>query len=333
VATIKEVARYAGVAPSTVSRVLNGRPFVTDEVRHRVENAVAMLGYRPSSVARSLRMRSTQLLGMVVRDMSNSNFAVICEAAEAAAQERGYSLLVCNSNRSSSKEARYLELLIQRQVDGVLVFVADERVNNLKPWLEQGIPVVLVDSELPVPIDQIRSDGEHGGYVAARHLLELGHRRIAVLVYSQELVVGRSRLRGCLRAFAEFRVAPDPALVRYCHSSPESAEAEALHVLRVEKPTALLATSLQLTTGLLRAVGQLGLKVPADLSIVGFDETELTRQYQPTLTVVARDVPAMGAQAVSLLLDRMEQAEVAPPRLVTIPFALRPGGSTSAPMA
>jgi LacI family transcriptional regulator len=329
-ATIKDVARHAGVAPSTVSRVLNNRNWVAEDVRLRVETAIQALDYRPSSVARSMRMGTTQTLGLVIRDMNNPNFAVICSAAEASAQERGRTLMVCNANRSCEKERQYLELLLQRQVDGIVLFVSDERVNNCQPLLDHGVPLVTVDSAMAVATDQLRTDGEQGGYLAVRHLLELGHRRIAVLAYTQDLLVGRARLEGCRRAFAEFGVEPEPALIRFCQPTMESAEAETEHLLEVPRPTALVTTSVQLTRGALCAISRRRLRLPDDLSFVGADETDLTRLYQPQITVIARDVPAMGSRAIEMLVDRIDGQFTGPPRLETLPFRLVPGGSTAA---
>lgn len=328
--TVKDVARYAGVSVTTVSRVLNQYPHVVPDVRERVRQACDALGYRANGLARSMRRGFTRSLGLIVRDMGSANFGAICAASESAAGERGYQLFVCNTNRDTNRERRYIAALLERRVDGLVLFAADDRVNNLDLLGDMGPPVVLVESELGgFGQDQITSDGDNAAAAATQYLLSLGHRRIAFLAWGQEVAVGRGRLNGYRRALAMAGITPDVALVRFCGVNHEQAAAETAFALSIQPPpTALLISAGDLTPGALEAVLALGLKVPQQLSVLAFDDREATRFFNPPISLMARKVPELGTRAVELLLDRLEGRIPEAPQSVTVPFSLVVRGST-----
>ncbi len=325
---MKDVARYAGVSVTTVSRVVNDYPHVDAGVRERVLNAAAVLGYRANAVARSMRQGRTRSLGLIVRDMASTNFAAICAAAEAAAERRGYQLFVCNSNRDPKKERRYIEALLNRRVDGLVIFTADDRVNNLDLTVG-GPPVVLVESELSIAADRVMSGGEEAAAQATRHLLGLGHRRIAFMAWGQGIHVGKGRLNGFMRAMAEAGIAPDVALIRHCGVDPTRSEPETRFVLTLRPaPTALLISATDLTPGALSAIRELQIEVPRDLSVLAFDDREAASFFAPPITVMARNAADLGSKAVELLLDRIEGRLTQDEETRVVPFSLLVRGST-----
>lgn len=331
--TIKDVARYAGVSVTTVSRVMNGYPHVDPRVRERVQRAAEAIGYRANSLARSMRQGYTRSLGLVVRDMASANFALICAAAEAAAEARGFQLFVCNTNRDTARERRYIAALLERRVDGLILFAADERVSNLDLLGEAGPPAVLVETDfLPGGFDRISSDGERAAMEATRYLIGLGHRQIAFLAWGQAVTVGRSRLNGYLKALGEAEIEPDLALVRHCGVDARRAGEETrFALLQQPRPTALIIGATDLTTGALLAVREMGLAVPDQFSIIAFDDSEATQFFCPPVTVMDRAVGELGSRAVEMLLDRLEGAPEDPERRAVVPFRLVERQSTGPP--
>lgn len=329
-ATIKDVARHAGVSISTVSRVMNEYPHVHPRVRERVQRAAEAIGYRANSLARSMRQGYTRSLGLIVRDMASANFALICAAAEAAAEERGFQLFVCNTNRDTARERRYISALLERRVDGLILFAADERVNNLDLLGESGPPAVLVETDILTDgFDRISSDGESAAMEATRYLLGLGHRRIAFLAWGQAITVGRGRLSGYMKALNEAGLGPDLALVRHCGVDASRAGEETRFALSLRpRPTALIIGATDLTMGALLTVRELGLRVPEELSVVAFDDSEATHFFSPPVTVMSRSVGELGSRAVEILLDRLEGASAGAEQRTVVPFRLLVRGST-----
>ncbi len=326
--SMKDVARYAGVSVTTVSRVVNDYPHVDAGVRERVLNAAAVLGYRANAVARSMRQGRTRSLGLIVRDMASTNFASICAAAESSAEQRGYQLFVCNSNRDPQKERRYIEALLNRRADGLVIFTADDRVNNLDLTVG-GPPVVLVESELNIAADRVTSGGEHAAAEATRHLLGLGHRRIAFLAWGQGIHVGKGRLKGFLGAMAEAGITPDVALTRHCGVDPARSGPETRFVLTLDPtPTALLISATDLTPAALSTIRDLQIEVPRDLSVLAFDDREAASFFAPPITVMERHAADLGSQAVELLLDRIEGRLTEGEETRLVPFSLLVRGST-----
>lgn len=327
---LKDVARYAGVSISTVSRVLNGRPYVKPALQERVLQAVAALDYRANEVARSMRLGASRSLGLIVRDMLSVNFAEICAAAEAVAEENGYDLFVCNSNRSPEKERRYIESLLDRQVDGLVMFTADDRVNNLSPAHERSTPVVLVSSGL----DDNRADRiDTNDYMAARtavqHLTDLGHTRIGFLAWSQTISSGYPRLAGYRASLLEAGLEPDPALIRFCGVDRGRSFVETGFLIDLrEPPSALIISAADLVAGALDMLFERDIRIPDDLAVVAFDNVDIARFFRPQLTVLHRDVSAIGRLSTELVLQRIADPS-GPAKVVTIPFEIDIGGSTT----
>jgi len=330
---IKEVADYVGVSISTVSRVINNHPYVNKEVRERVLEAIKILGYNPNYAARSMRAKSTRLIGLLIRDISNPNFAKVVKAAESIASQHEYGLLLCNSSLDSKKEKHYIDIFLRHRVDGLIVYVADESINNFKAVSEQ-IPIVLVDSELPgVSASRVLTQFEQGMFEATEHLIKLGHRNIGLLIGKQDSYTQRQRMAGFRKALSQYGVNVGTQYIRFCDLETDHAVQETRFLFSLPKPpTAIIAASNQLTFGALAAFDAMNISIPQDVSFIGCDDTNTTMLYKPRLTVISRDVGKLGEEPARLLFESLknkgkrEEKEIfVPTRLIvresTIPLS------------
>src|SRR5512142_1155108 len=202
-ATIREVAESAGVSYATVSHVINNTRFVTPETRERVLAAMAKLSYRPNALARSLRQGKTNTIGLVLPDSANPFFAEISRSIEDEAFRRGYSVFLCNTETDTERELFYVDVLSKKQVDGIIFVAAGAQADSLDFLLHEGMPVVMIDRDVPkVEVDAVLTDNRLGGYLATRHLVELGHTRIGCIAGPSSITPSAERIIGYQKALA-----------------------------------------------------------------------------------------------------------------------------------
>lgn len=305
--TINDVARLADVSTMTVSRVVNRSDYVSAATRARVERAIAELGYMPNALARQLRSKRTKTIALVMADITNPFFTTVARGVEDVAGPRGFGVLFCNTDESETEEVDYVSMLIARQVDGVLLVPTTASSRSLALLRSRNVPVVIVDRRVRSRnVDVVRGDSEAGAYALTRHLIELGHRRIAVLAGRRTVSTSVDRVKGFKRALAEARIEADPQLVRYGGYHQSEGYAMAREVLDLAPaPTAVFAANNFIAVGAMRAIREAGLRVPADLSIVGFDDLPPDWSMDPFLTVVAQPAYTFGQRAAELLLERI----------------------------
>lgn len=308
-ATIRDVAKRAGVAPITVSRVINNSGYVNEKTRARVEAAIADLGYVPNVLARSLRSRRTGTLGLILTDISNPFWTTVARGVEDAASDAGFNVILCNTDESEVEQDKYLHVLMQKQVDGVLLVPARSAVEPVKFIQSQNTSVVVLDRRIPnSQTDAVRCDSEGGAYQLTRLLLSLGHRRIAMLSGPRGVSTAEDRVTGYRRALAEAGVDVDAAPVCYGEFSLGSGYDMTIQALaRTPRPSALFAGNNFIAIGALRALRDAGLRVPEDLALVGFDDLPADLVVDPFLTVAAQPAYEMGRQATELLLARLSE--------------------------
>lgn len=332
--TIHDVARAAGVSKSTVSNVIRGAEGVAPATRERVRVAAAEVGYRPNVLARNLVQRSTTTVGILVGDLANPIFSELAKLAEQQLAEAGMATMICNTDGRSDQEQRKVEMLLEHRVAGVLMLQFSGERSTLARLREAGTAVVVV-SQWEEGADSVVLDDRLGAELAVTHLLELGHRRIAYL--SSELVeeqTERTRLEGYERALRARRVPPDPRLVlrlgdpAYLRSD-DSLRGEISGLLALADPvTAVFASNDLLAIDVLETVEELGVRVPGDLSIVGFDDIRLAGLARVSLTTVAQPCEELARIGIDLLLERIRGAS-APPRLRLLAPSLVVRGSTA----
>jgi LacI family transcriptional regulator, fructose operon transcriptional repressor len=317
--TIKDVARLAGVSVATVSRVLSDHSYVRDEVRWRVQKAIAELSYRPNRVARSLRAQRSKFIGLIISDIENPFYTALVRAVEDVAYARQYSLLLCNSDEDPEKERVYIEFMRDEQVAGVIASPTAENLTSLQVLIDAKIPVVAVDRRAKqTPVDTVMLDHAKSAYLLAKHLVEQGHTRIGMVIGNTTTTSGRERKRGFLKALKEAGVTPDSALMREVKPMEEAGFQAALGLLSLPNPpTALFIGNNLLTVGALKAIQHKKLRIPKDISLVGHDELPWMSLLSPGITVVAQPVYDLGRQAVDLLMARIKGDEQ-PPREIKL---------------
>ena len=305
-ATIHDVARLAGVSPITVSRVINNSGYISQQTRARVKAAIIELGYAPNIIARSLRSKRTNTLALVLTDITNPFFTAIARGVEDTASDAGFTVIYCNTDESVEEETKNLQLLMQKQVDGILLVPARSISRSIELIKEQGTPVVILDRRVPnVDADVVRCDSVEGAYKLIKLLINQGHRRIAVLSGPQGVSTADDRVAGYQKAMVEAGISDD-GLVFYGTYTLTSGYEMAKRVLSLSpQATALFAANNFIAIGALKALRDSGLKVPGDISVVAFDDLPSTWIVEPFLTVVTQPPYEMGCQATQLLLNRI----------------------------
>ena len=325
-ASMREVADRAGVAMSSVSRVLSGHPDVSPAMSEKVMEAVAELDYQPDILAQSLRRRETLSVGFVVGDISNPLFAEIVVGVESTLHTNGYSTLLTNSLGDPLLEAAHIALLSHRRVDGLVISVLDEtHPEALARLSDLDIPVVVLDRNLPpdIPVSRVLSDHRTGMKAAALHLLDLGHRRIA-LIGGSGVRPALERRAGLEEAFAARNLPPTYTLDEGSFSVEHGAAAMRGLLDLPEPPTAVIAGGNQLMLGALQVVSERGVTLGSDLSFVGCDDIAITDLFQPAVAVVRRDNFAMGRTAAELLLGRLRDGTPLSDVVLPTEFVARP---------
>jgi LacI family transcriptional regulator len=316
---MREIARKAGVSTATVSRALNSPERVSPRLRARVTAVAAQFGYRPNRVARSLRTRRTHTLGVVVPTITNPHFADAVRAMQDGASERGYTLLVANSDHQLAKEEAALTTLLDHRVDGV-VLVSTARDPAPPPalaaLLQSRTPMVVVDRALPyLHVSRVLVDVRGGARQAVQHLAARGRRRIAFIAGPAGVWTAEEKLMGYHEGLLASGLASDPALVLPGEYTTEGGEARAQDLLALRpRPDAVLIANNLMALGVYRVLLRSGVAVPGDLAVAGFDDVAWTDVVRPTLTVVAQPTAELGRQAIEVLLARVAHRDV-PPQL------------------
>lgn len=304
--TIRDVALRARVSVGTVSNVLAGSGTVRPELRARVESAMRDLDYQPNQIARSLKTRQTKTLGTVVSDLTNPFFPQLIRGAEDAALEHGYLLFTLNSDDRAERERRALHLLRARKVDGILLVLAPE--SRAPEELDAATPAVFLDRVPPgIAADSVSTDNRKGARMCLHHLCARGHRRIGFLSGWPGLQTAQDRLQGYLDVLREMNLDPDPALIRHGDFRVDFSYRLAKELLLESRPpTALFAANGMTGLGALKAIHELGLRCPHDISLAVFDDVPYCDVIQPRLTVVAQPAHEMGRRGAELLIARIE---------------------------
>lgn len=327
--TIQDVARLAGVSTATVSRFLTGSPV---RASARIAAVIAELGYRPSSIARGLRSGRHDTIGVVVPDVTNPFFAAVVRGIENVGSARGLRVLLGNSDEDLQREATLVEDL-SRRVDGMILAPATEHDSIPAALTSAGVPVVLVDRGVQEGgrFDSVTVDNVTGARLAAEHLLGLGHRRIGVISGPLTATPGRERHETFLAVLAGAGADLDPALVQVANFREGGGRAATDRMLDLaEPPTALFVANNLMTVGALKALHARGVRVPIELSVVGFDDLDLGALLDPPLTVVDRPDITQGERAAAVLLERIDSGG-GPAVHVELPVQLVVRASTSAP--
>jgi LacI family transcriptional regulator len=313
-ATIDDVARVAGVSTATVSRALSGAPWVREETRERVLVAAKTLDYRPSITAQSLTTGRSLVIGIIVSDIQIPFFTTVARGIQNVAHRHGYLTLIGNSDELAAQEDELVRAFTARMVDGLIVSPSAGQNTQLRETAGR-VPLVLVDRLVPgLETDAVLSANLEGARAAANHLLALGHRRIAYATDKPDKTSSEERLAGFRAAIGEAGIPADPNLVWVVDYHAAPAERRIRELLRRHRPTALIASEGSITLGSLRAAQDLGMTIPGDLSLVGFDQLDWGTATTPPISVVSQDAERIGATAARMLIRQLGRSAGTPPR-------------------
>ncbi|MFB8374419.1 LacI family DNA-binding transcriptional regulator [Paenibacillus taichungensis] len=332
--TIYDIAKKANVSAMTVSKVINHTGRISPATRERVQQVIEELGYIPNSNARSLVLQRTQMLSLLITDITNPFYTTLARGAEDAANLRGYRLLFSNSDEDYDKEKNYVETILSTRVDGVLFAPAGDRsLNHLKQLQERNIPFVILDRTVPgITSDVIAGDSRDGALQLIRYLTNLGHRCIALVNGSSEVSTARLREEGYMEGLREAELPFDKGLILRTGYRDFSDEVGIDSLLaHPHKPTAIFAANNMLAIGVIRLLRKRGLRVPEDISVVCFDDLDLASAFDPFLTVAAQPAYDFGAIGMQMLIDRIEGKAPEEPQTVIMPSELRIRASASVP--
>ncbi len=311
-ATMKDIARLAGVSTSTVSHVINKSRFVSDEIAERVNNAAQQLNYAPSALARSLKMNRTKTIGMLVTTSTNPFFGEVVKGVERSCYHQGYNLILCNTEGDNQRMKASINTLLQKRVDGLLLMCSTlegERLDVFDRYPD--IPIVVMDwGPILFASDKIQDNSLQGGYMAAKHLIESGHKEIGCITGPLIRHQAQMRYEGYKRALAEAGIAINPDWIVESDFECEGGY-QAFEKLyeRGKLPSALFVSNDMMAMGVIQAASQRGLRVPDDLSLIGYDDVHIAKFMTPALTIIHQPKYRLGKAAVDTLLYRLENPD------------------------
>ncbi|MFC0211153.1 LacI family DNA-binding transcriptional regulator [Paenibacillus chartarius] len=323
--TIYDIAKKANVSAMTVSRVINNTGKISEATRKRVKQVMEELHYVPNSTARSLVLQKTMMLSLLITDITNPFFTTVARGAEDTARKFGYKMLFGNSDEDYTKESEYVDSIVSTRVDGVLFAPAgDGSLDHLTRLQKHRIPFVILDREVPgIESDLVLGDSKEGARRLVEHLLQLGHRRIALVNGSPDVSTARLRQQGYADALKLADIPYDDELVVHISYRDFRDDGALDRLLGLERPpTAIFAANNVLAVGMIRALRERGLRVPDDVSVVCFDDLGLASVLDPFLTVAAQPAYQFGALGVQMLLERIEAGPELQRRTIMLPSEL-----------
>ncbi len=323
--TIREVAKEAGVSLGTASRAMNRSGRVSEKAVIAVSKAARKLGYEPDVIARSMRTRSTNVVGILVSNLSNPLYATMITAAETTLQAAGYSLLVANTHNDKTREKALIDVFRARRIDALILGPCQTESPDMIRRLDAEMPVVALDREFGETSTGVHVDHYSGALDATRYMLNLGHTRIALMTTGSDLRPGRERIAGFIEAYRERGLKPSPGLIRSEKSSMEFAFSEALSLLSAkERPTAFICLGTRILAGVLQALRHSGQKVPEDISVISIGDTDLSQLFTPSITTLNWDLNIVGTTAAQMILKQLDQRNRKEPERIVINTQLIP---------
>ncbi|RDZ10007.1 LacI family transcriptional regulator [Priestia megaterium] len=317
--TIYDVAKEAGVSISTVSKVLNNTGSIAEKTRKKVRDTMHELNYQPSVVA-SVKKR-IQTIGLLIPNIANPFMAEIARGIENHVKKFGFSLMICSTDNDLKNEIEYISILKQKYIDGIIIATGLKEDKAIKELLKAEIPVALLSRDVSsLAVDAVLVDDFLGGYEATEYLISLGHKRIAIITEDIKFPTIRARFEGYKKALEEAGLQYDESLVSLNNTSLDEGKQATSELLHLPvPPTAIFASTEFLAIGAIQGARELKIKVPQDLSIIGFDDTVLSTICDPPLTTIAQPIREMSKKVVELLIEEIENAKETKQRIVLSP--------------
>lgn len=329
--TISDVAKLARVSPATVSRVLNGTSEVSSARADRVRKAVAELNYVPFSPARALRRQLTDVWAVIVADIENPFFTSVVRGIEDGARERNCRVVLCNADEDPAKEAEYIDVAIAERMGGVIIAVSGDG-SNIEPLVARGVPVVAIDRRpADERVDIVLSNNKGGSFAATQHLIEQGAKRIACITGPRRISTANERLAGYRQALTKAKRAYDASLVIREDFRPAGGARAVRQLFSGRKrPDGLFIANNQMTVGALGELASMGIDIPGDVKVVGYDDAPWATLIRPALSVVAQPTYDIGRTAADLLATARERKDRAPTEVLLDPKLVVRESSTAA---
>lgn len=338
-ANIRDVARLARVAPITVSRVVNNSGHISPETRHRVEAAIQELNYIPNTLSQSLRYQKTNMVALIVTDITNPFWTTMVRGVEDACSQHNLSVIVCNTDEKQEKLDNYINVLLQRQIDGLIIVPTEGYEGQmLENLVASRVPSIMLDRTPPHSGHEftvVRSDSLTGSTLLTRHLLELGHRRIMMLSGSQHVSTGTERAEGFRQAFREAGIPLPDELIRFGQFTRQSGYEMTVEMLRHvhPRPTAIVAANNFIAFGAQAALEEHQLRIPQDISLATFDDLPVQINPRPFLTSIVQNPYHMGQIAVQRLTALLDATHEVKAEDIVLPVELIVRASTAPPPA
>lgn len=307
--TIKDIAKALGISISTVSRALKNHPDISERTRIQVQELAEKLNYKPNALALSLRSNKTNTIGVIIPEIVHHFFSSVISGIEDLAYEKGYNVMVCQSNELQEREIINAQALLSHRVDGVLVSVAktSSDFSHLRTIINKGIPVVFFDRICPdILTDRVIIDDELGGFMATEHLINCGYRTVAHFSAPQNLLIGQGRLAGYKRAHRQYGIPLNPDLVFYCDNFASAIEKTAGFLARNPEVDGIFAVNDSTAIAVMQAIQRMGKNVPEDIGVVGFGDGPNAVICKPTLTTIEQKGYEMGMEAVDMIIRKIE---------------------------
>jgi LacI family transcriptional regulator len=306
--TIKDVAKEAGVSYATVSRALNNHPEVNEDTKRRIFKIAAEMGYQPNAIAQGLVKKETKTIGLLIPDITNPFFPEVALGIEEAANEAGYTIFLCNTNWNEEREENYLNVLLQKQVDGLIIAPSSENLAHLKKVLDLGVNIIFISYMIRHPNStSIIIDNICGAQMAVEHLVKKGHKRIAFIGGFQDISASNERLKGYKYALKQNNIEINKAYIKNGDFKRETGHIMMHNLINInKKPTAVFAANDLLALGAIQAIKEEGLSVPSDIAVVGFDDIEFASLPEIQLTTVAQPKYEMGKLAFETLIKQLK---------------------------
>ncbi|WP_100331169.1 LacI family DNA-binding transcriptional regulator [Bacillus xiapuensis] len=318
--TIYDVAKEAKVSIATVSKVINNTGRISESTRERVCEVMERLNYQPNIIASALMGKQTKTIGLLIPDLANPFFSELARSIEDRGHESGYDLVICSTDYQPEKENKYLTLLKQKRVDGFILASGFENLDKVEELVKEEIPVAVVARDFPMfPINAVALDDFLGGYQAASYLIKNGHRNIAVI--GRDLWSNRERIRGFKQAMEEngLKHRSDFEFVQDIHHVDAAKRVTMKYLNSDDRPTAIFACNDLLAIGAIQAAKAWGLKVPDQLSIIGFDNTIIATVVEPPLTTIAQPIQNMGKEVMDLMVAMITGRQKEQKRVTLLP--------------
>jgi LacI family transcriptional regulator len=310
--TLKDIAEKLDISISTVSRVVNNKEYVNPNTRKKVLEGLAKYNYVPNQVARSLKKQSTKTIGIVVPDISENFFAQIIKGIDEVLGKHKYSIILADSDESPKKEEKYLELLYQNRIDGLILATVSKEYNTLRMYFSNSIPVIFIDNipDLVEDIDCVIINNKKASEMAVNHLIECGHSQIAVIIGSPNETSGYERLDGYKRALEDNNISINENLIKYGNYKENTGYLcmkELLENKVSQQFTAVYIGSEKMTYGAMKAIKEFGLKIPKDIALVGFDVHDKSGLISPGITSIRQPESNIGNIVGDLMISRLEE--------------------------